>query len=195
MLIPSKRADLIRNYQNALFYQPTEPKSERQYVFYVLLRPILMWVKETMINEFSLEPTEAESELYLLCCRLFDNFDRDKSTLIPYLKRHLPWKVHHLLRKLKRNSLREVPAGLIEIPDEPYELQEEYYWKIPNILTTDKYIKNLFTRSQKYFIFKILMSEDNKLTKKDLSVACGISRPTMIQQVSELQKVLNDWRK
>ena len=195
MLIPSARANLIRSYQNALFYKPTEPKHERQYVFYILLRPILSWVKETMVNDFSLEPEEAESELYLLCCRLFDKFDKDKSTLVPYLKKHLPWKVNHLIRKLNKYSQRELPAGLTKIPEEPYKLQEEYYWKIPDLLTTDKFVKKLFTKSLKYYIYKILASEDDKLTKKDLSKSCGISRPTMIKQILELQEVLSDWRK
>jgi len=83
---------------------------------------------------------------------------------------------------------------LIDMVDEPYEIQEEYYWQVPNILLTDRYINNLFTRSEKYYIYKILMSEDNKLTQRDLSEACGISRPTMIQRISELREVLNDWR-
>jgi len=192
MLIPSKRANLIRHYQNALFYKPTEPKHERQYVFYILLRPVLMWVKEIMIKEFFLEPSEAESELYLLCCRLFDDFDRHKSTLIPYIKKHLPWKVHHLLRKLKRNSLREMPAGLIEIPDEPYELEEEFYFKVPNILLTERFVGKLFTRSQRHVIYSILISDNEDLTIKKLAEKMQISRQTMKKRLKEIEERLKD---
>jgi len=194
MLIPSARANHIRNYQTALFYSPTEPKSERMYVFYLLLRPILIWVKELMITDFLLEPSEAESELYLLCCRLFDGFDKEKSTLIPYLKKYIPWKVNHLIRKLTKNSQREVPSGLIDLPEEPYEIDEEYYWKLPNVLFTERFIGKVFTRRQKYYISKILIADDNKLTKKDLAKSCGISRTTMILRLLELEQALKNWR-
>jgi len=39
------------------------------------------------------------------------------------------------------------------------------------------------------------MSDDNKLTKKDLSKSCGISRQTMILRLLDIQEVLDDWRK
>jgi len=194
MLIPSARASLIKYYQDALFYNPTEPKHERQYVFYLLLRPILLWVKDEIISRSSYEPSEAESELYLLCCRLFDGFDLQKSSIIPYLNKYIPWKIAHLLRNLNKGYQKEIPSGLIAQEEEPYELQEEYYWKIPNILFTTRYVGNLFTIRQKYFIYILLMSDDNKITTKDLAESCNISRQTMKTRLLELKEVLNNWR-
>jgi len=190
VLIPSAKAQLLRDYQSALFYQITEPKNERQYVFYLLLRPLLLWVRDTMIDDCLLEPAEAESELYLLCCKIFDDFDKEKSSIIPYLRKAIPWKVHHLLRKLKRVSQREIPSGLTETTEDLYETDEEYYWKIPEMFITDRFIGKLFTIREKYYIYKILVADNDKLTQKDLAKSCKVSRPTMNIRLSELKEAL-----
>jgi hypothetical protein len=147
-----------------------------------------------MIDNFLLEPDEAESELYLLCARLFENFDKDKSSIIPYLRSHIPWKAHHLIRKLTKYHRREDTCGLTMLPEELDMIHEEYYWRVPDVLIIDKFVGKLFTRDQKYLISKILMSEDNKLTTKDLAISCGVSRPTMIDRLSDLKESLKYWR-
>lgn len=192
MLIPSARAELIKNYQNALFYNPTEPKHQRQYVFYILLRPIVLWVKELMIKDFNLEPSEAESELYIFCCDVFSGFKPDKSSIIPYLQKGIEWKISRLVRKLLK-SQRHLLNTINDL-QESYLPQEEYYWDPIKLLTTDRYIKNLFTYKEKYVIYSILMSDDNKLTKKDLSETFGISRPTMTKILNNIKDRLYNWR-
>lgn len=194
MLIPSARADKIRSYQNSLFNNPTESKSERIYVFYLLIRPMLGWLKKELISEYSIEPHEAESELYILCANLFNGFDYNKSSIIPYLSKHIVWKINRLKRKLNKTILKEEPSGLNIISEhEHYTIDEEYYWSVPNILIDDKYITKLFTRSEKYIIMTIL-SCDNCLTIQGIADMCEINKKTAALRLSDIREVLADWR-
>jgi len=192
MKIPSARAELLRSYQNALFYNPKEPKSERLYVFYLLVRPLLGWVKRILVVDHDLLPSEAESELYLLCSRLFSGFDRNKSSIVVYLSKYIPWKAEHLIRKVEKGSLKEEPCGLLNSPEESYEMDEEYYWKIPDILTTDRYIGNVFTRSMKYVTYNILISDSKDLTVTTLAKRMKVSRSTMTKRLNEIREKLEN---
>ena len=194
MHIPSAQAQKLRDYQNSLFNNPTEPKSERIYVFYLLVRPHLLWLRDKLIENFHMKNCEAESEVYIFCANLFNNFNYEKSSIVPYLVKYIPWIASKLERKLTRQLLKEVPSGLINIPEKPYGIQEEYYWKVPNILLTDRYIGKSFTRSEKYVIYMILTSDSKELTKNHLARKCNIDRKTMVSKLMDLREVLETWR-
>jgi hypothetical protein len=194
MRLPSSRQKLLRNYQNAIFYNPKEPKKERMYVFYLLLKPSVDWLTESLINKYGLEKDEAESEIYLLCAELFNGFNKNKNSIVPYVEKYLPWKISRLIRKLDHQAKKEYLADQ-PIKENCYFQQEEHYWKIPSILTEERYVGNCFTRGEKYLIFKILSSDDNELDQKHLAESCGISRRNMILKLKDIKEVLiNNWR-
>lgn len=194
MYIPSAQAERIRNYQSALFNHPTEPKNERIYVFYLLLRPCLLWLREELRNNFQLKKCEAESEVYILCANLFEGFDYTKSSIIPYLTKHIPWKAYHLQRKLNKQCMKEEPCGLITIEEEPYETHEEYYWDVPNVLLSDRYIGKCFTNGEKSFIVMIITCDSDELTKNCLAKKCDMDRKTIALKLLDLREVFETWR-
>jgi len=194
MRIPSAQAQKLRDYQNSLFNNPTEPRSERIYVFYLLVRPCLLWLRGRLIKNFHLKNCEAESEMYIFCADLFDNFNYKKSSIVPYLVKYIPWMASKLERKLTRYTLKEIPDGLTVVPEDPYYIQEEYYWKVPNILLTDRYVGKSFTLGEKYFIFKLLTSDKQDLSIQKLAKQCDMDRKTMTLKLRDLKEVLEPWR-
>jgi len=194
MRIPSAQAQRLRDYQNSLFNNPTEPKSERIYVFYLLLRPCLLWLRERLIENFHMRSCEAESELYILCGGLFNSFNYKKSSIVPFLVKHIPWAASKLERKLTKQILKEIPSGLITMPDEPYKIEEEYYWSVPDVLMNDRYVGKSFTKGEKYVIYTILTSDNEELTVSHLARKCNIDRKTMTQKLLDLKEVFENWR-
>lgn len=186
MLIPSAQADKLREYQNGLFHRNDIPEHDRRYALYLLLRPKLGWLKQKL-KELDLEGAEAESEIYLMCCQLFKMFDPQKSSLVPFLTRHIPWEASKLIRKLSKHT--DIPSGLIK-PDEEYWMDEEFYWTIPHILLEDRYIGNLFTASEKYLIYVILESDTDELHQVSIASKMQINRKTWISRMKELKEIL-----
>jgi len=185
MLIPSTQADKIREYQNGLFHREDIPESDRRYALYLILRPRLGWLKQK-IKELDIESDEAESEIYLMCCNLFYRFNPKKSSLVPFLTRHIPWESSKLLKKLSKN--REEPSGLLE-SDEQFFLQEEFYWTIPHILLEDRYIGKSLTRGERYVISVILESDSDELSQVAIANKMNINRKTWISRMNDLQEI------
>jgi hypothetical protein len=152
------------------------------------------WFKKELVQKYNLEPDEAESELYILCANLFKGFDYTKSSIIPYLSKHIPWKINHLKRKLDKTLLTEEASGFT-ILDSSYEIEEEYYWSVPEILINDKYVGKSFTKSEKYLIYIILTSGNNALSQQCIANICNVDRKTIASKISDIREVLDNWRK
>ncbi len=188
MIIPSSQSKRIKEYERALFHVPTEPRSERVYVFYLLLRPILEWAKK-FLKETELEACEIESELFLLSEKLFKRFDPTKSSIIPYLQNQLPWEVARLTAELKNRELKE--EFYIGIEEEGfYYLEEEFYLSAPKILFEEKYLGKDFTKAEKYLIYIILTVNDNELTQTKLASYCNVERKNITNRLSGLREKL-----
>jgi len=186
-LIPARRAELLRNYEHALFYQKEQPQHERLYAFYLLVRPLFDQLKEDLLLE-GLEPDEVESELFILAADIFKGFEPEKSSVIPYLSKALIWKTGHLLRRLEKSSLGETPGGLLK-SSRPYRLSNEVYLKSPDILFEDKYLGKCFTKGQKYLI-SIILTADDKLEKSELANKAGICKENLRNRLSEIKSIL-----
>jgi hypothetical protein len=187
MLIPSAQAALLRNYQTVLFHDETHPVSERRYVFYLLLRPLLQWLNPILVGK-GLEPNEVESEIFLLCSSIYDKFNPAKSSIVPYLEKQIPWSIEHLARRFKKKE-----ATCYSAPEQ-YELEEEFYWTVPSILTEDRYIGKVFTRSMRHVIYNILTSDDQDLTTEALARKMQINRLTMRKNLNEIREQLEKWQ-
>lgn len=188
MIIPHKTSYLIRLYQNSLFHDTTTLQSERIYVFYLLLTPILGWLKETL-SRYDLEKDEIESEIYIYSAKLFKKFNPEKSSIIPYLEKHIPWEAGHLIERFERKTDKEIPYSLINTKEKTYEIQEEFYWDAKKILFEDRYVGKIFTRAEKYIILNIIAADKLDLTKSNLARLCGLSRITMIEKLKELSQL------
>ena len=188
MLLPSKTKDLLRKYEKAIFHSGRK-KNHKIYALHLLLRPTFNWITVLLLKT-GLTPVEVESELYLLVERLYTGYDLNRSSIVPYLENQIPWKVSELVRKVSKPSIED-PSGLISRQEESYEIQEEYYWSAPKILLEERYIGKCFTKSEKYFIYKMLIANDNRLSKKALADDNNMSRQRVDKLLQDLQEVFN----
>lgn len=180
MRIPSKRKQLFRNFQDALFYKDYSYQ-ERSYSFYLLLRPILEFIKVRL--EGYLESEEIESVLYLMCIDVFNNFDKDKWSIVPYLENSLPWYISKVINEHKEQNIPVELAG----EEEEYILDEEFYWR--NILLEDTYVGKCFTRGEKYLIYNIIESDKKDLSVNALARKLNIKRWYMKKMLQELKDI------
>ncbi len=184
------RKYLFRKYEGTLFYSDASSQADKTYAFYLLLRPVLGWAKKSLLD-LGLLAAEAESELYIMCVSLFNGFDKYKSSLVPYLEKQIPWYVRIMLDRVRKYMCPlEEAAGLIDTGGEK-ELDEEFYWTIPNVLFEDRYVGKSFTRSEKYLIYMILAADESQLTAQGLAKSCGIDRRIMKDRLSDLQEIFN----
>jgi hypothetical protein len=185
MRLPSRK-NLFRKYERALFWNESAPEEEKLHAFYNLLRPCLRWLDEK-IAVFGLTSEEVDSELYILSAQLYKGFNKEKSSIIPYLERFIPWHLEKLFKRLKKTTLKEEPAGLTII-EQDLPIYESFYWK--NILLEDKWVGKSFTRAQKYLISIILTTDENELTHQYLSRVMNTDRRHIGKIISELKEIL-----
>jgi len=188
MLIPAKKRVLFRKYEGTLFYSEDHPRHDRVYGFYLLLRPLLQFLKE-QLNSYGLEDDEVESELYLLSDTIFSHFDKDRSSILPYLEKQLPW---HISKFLKSIENKHKPLGNLPFfnGETTYNMDEEFYWSVPNILFEEKYVGKCFTRAEKYVIYMIITSSDNDLLVTRLADRCKIDKRRMKTMLSDIGEQL-----
>lgn len=180
MRIPSKRKQLFRNFQDALFYKDYSYQ-ERSYSFYLLLRPILEFLKVRLSGY--LEPSEVESVLYLMCIDIFNNYDIDRWSIVPYLENCLPWYISKVIREHEEVDDFILLAG----EEENYNTIEEFYWK--NILLEDRYVGKCFTRGEKFVIYNIIESDNDKLSVNALARKLNMKRWAMKKKLQELKEI------
>jgi len=189
MFLPSATRKLLRYYERVLFHDEGYAKSERVYAFYLLLKPLLEWIR-IEIRDIGLVDDEIESEIYILCAELFNKYDKNKSSIVPYIERQLPYFVSNCFNRLNKNYTCQ---DFLYSPNNTYELDEEFYWRTPGILFEDRYVGKCFTRGQKYIIHRILVSDEKELaSKKKLAEACNMSRISMLNKLLEIKDI---WRK
>jgi hypothetical protein len=182
MRLPSKIKALLRRYEEVLFWDRTPARSEKLHGFYRLLKPTLGWLEDGL-GALGLSALEVESEVYILCCDVYDGFDRRRSSIIPYLERFIPWYVRELFERVESARLREEPCGLSIGPWDT-TVQESFHWQ--NIILNDSWGGKCFTRGQKYLIYVILTSDDKELSQRALARTLGqdVRRTrTMIEQL------------
>lgn len=183
--IPQKRKALLRSYASVLFYSDEWALSSKRYIFYVLLRPVLDWVKDSLVSA-GLEPEEAESEIFLLSARLFKDYDPHQWSIVPYLERHVPWKVSSLLQKVEPPP--EVPVGLLK-QEGSYEMEFEPGLSVPGFIFEDKWLARNLSQRDKHLILKILTVDEPRV--RNLSDACKVSKSTV---ANNLQNVADNMK-
>jgi len=193
VLIPEKIAKLLRKAEIPLFREPTSSKSDRLRVFYKLIRPLLSWIKEDYISRYFLTSQEAESELYLFSAQLFDKYNPNKSSIVPYLTKFIVFYKTKYDRKLSRQYLsEEIPSGLIAPPKKITEIQEEYYLSCPNFIFESRFLGKSFTLIAKYIITVLLTMDKEDLNTYNLSRKFNVSRQTMKKHLDEISEQLEE---
>lgn len=185
-LIPYATASKLRKLSNSLFYKNDWPLARRRNVFYRVLVDSLQWIHFKLIEQ-GLEVYEANSEIFLLCCNLFERFDRSKSSIVPYLENNVRWMAAELIKKY--NKQKEIPSGLLQLETE-YEIETEYYLTSPAFLFEKKWLARHLSKSQKNFILKILTNESPTL--RSLANECRLSRATIQTQLQNIAIVIKD---
>lgn len=186
MLIRSKTKSLIKKYERPIFFSEEHSKHDKIYSLYLLIRPIVEWIVPEL-KTLGLNKDEIESELFILCADIFNNYDKSKSSIIPYLENQIPWFITKMLNKIKKYN-STVPQDF-EISEGTSYINEEYYWN-SNILFCNKYVGKYFTRSQKYLIYIILTSDDKELSQIKLANTCKVERKRIVRMLNELKDIL-----
>lgn len=183
MKIPSKRQKLFKNFQDILFYKEEKyTKKEREYAFYLLLRPMLSFL-EPQLKE-KLEQDEIESEFFILSIEVFRGYNKEKSSIVPYLEKYLPWYIAAFIRRVSNTEKEPIEMCY---PEEEYHINKDFYWK--NILLEDQYVGKCFTRGEKYIINIIINSDKTELSVSSLAKQVGIRRWRMNDILSEIKEV------
>ena len=170
--LPEKRKQLLRVYTEPLCSDKWSWE-RRRYLLYLILRPALGWLKREFIAH-DLEPDEAESEIFLLVSRLFSGYDASKSCFLYHIERSIPWKVSRLLEKIAKENKKE----LIELQEEEtYEMGEEAYLSIPNVLFEDRWLVRGLSQYEKTLILRMLI--ENQPSCRALANSCQVGESTM----------------
>lgn len=185
-LIPYSTANKLRKLSKPLFYETEWPLDRRRYVFHRVLVDSLQWIHFKLLD-LGLEAHEANSEIFLLCCDLFNRFDRSKSSIVPYIENNISWMAAELIKKY--NKQKEIPSGLLQL-DEEYEIYEEYYLTSPAFLFENKWLARDLSQSQKNLILKILTNES--LTLRSLANECRLSYVTIQTQLQNIATAIKD---
>jgi hypothetical protein len=179
MLVPSTKADLLRQTELVL-RDKDYPFNKKLNLFWQLLKPNLSWIKKSFIQDYRLEPEEADSEIYLFCNRLLKKYNPEKSSIIPYLSKMTEWEFNNYKRILdKKYSIKDVFVK----KEGYYNLEEEYYWS-EKILFETKWLKN-FSKSDKYLIYLVL-SCDQGTTQEKLAKKANISRESLSKKLKQI---------
>jgi hypothetical protein len=75
--------------------------------------------------------------------------------------------------------------------DETYILPEEYYLSVPGILFENKYLGRILNRDEKYLIYKILISEEEDLSNRNLSKELNLSRENLRTRITSIRDKIN----
>lgn len=179
-LIPYKTAQKLRKLSIPLFYEEELSLTKKRIIFWRVLNSSLLWI-HTRLVEIGLDPCEADSEIFILCCELFDKFDINKSSIIPYIENNIRFKAAELMRKVKKDPA--ILSGLLQL-EGTYEMDNEVYLTSPGFLFENKWLAKNLSQAQKNLILKILTTDP--LTKKDLANRCRLSKNTVRTQLQNI---------
>ena len=184
MRIKSSIKSRIRKYEYSLLNKD-HSYEDRLYTLYLLLVPVLKWHRG-VLSDLGLSNVEIESELYLMIDSMFRKFDKEKSSLVPYLEKALDW----YFSSLKNNIEKDENLTCLEETKELSLLDEEFYFSVPDILYGNSYIKKCFTKAEKYLIYRILISDDDRLSERKLARDIGISRENLRNRLENIRNIL-----
>ena len=177
----------LRKFERSL-YNPEHRYTDRLYAFYLLLLPVVEWVKPAYL-ELGLSKYEVESEAFLLIDKVFRNYKKEKSSIVPYVERSIDWYLKNEIRRLRKTSVED-PSGLMDDECGVYEIEEDYYWNHNKILFEDQYVGKCFTKGQKYLIYRIINSDCARLSNRDLAQDIEISKGTVRLLLNDLKEIL-----
>lgn len=186
MRLRSRVRDRLRKFEKTL-YNKDHPYNDRLYAFYLLMLPVLEWVKPSFYG-IGLSNEETETEVFLMVNNIFNGYNSDKSSLVPYVENSIKWQLDKCIRRLLKTRVEE-PSGFL-LEDDSYFLEENYYWNGNKVLFEDRYIGKCFTRSEKYLIHKIINTSSDRLSHRLMSEDFKISRENLRLRLNDLKEVL-----
>lgn len=180
--LSSKDKDRIRKYE-PIILSKDYTYNDRLILFHKIVSPLYGKFIEKLL-ETGLSQEETPGELYLISDNILKKYNPNKSSLVPYIERILFWYLNQI-----RPNKNYYPLEFIE----EYQLDEEFYYSIPNILLEEKYIGKLFTKEEKYIIYKLILLD--KLSIRQLAKELNISRESLIQIINNIKEKLNEVRR
>lgn len=184
--INEKTKKLLRKYSFILTSEKHNHQ-DRVKIFYILLRPQLKWMEETLAK--NVEKDEIDSILYLMVDSLIKNYDSHRSSIIPYLGISLPWAASSVLKNIEKFNVEE-PYGLNPSKGS-YKYPSEIYLRQSNVLFMNKWLLRDLQKCYKYLIYRVLAS-DQDITYKELANDGGLGRTETYYRISELRDILRE---
>lgn len=177
--LSSKDKDRIRKYE-PIILSKDYTYNDRLILFHKVVSPLYGKFTEKLLYN-GIKEEEIPSELYLISDKILKKYNPNKSSLVPYIERMLFW----YLSQIKKDKIY-YPLEFIE----EYQLDEGFYYAAPNILFEEKYIGKLFTKEEKYIIYKLILLD--KLSIRKLARELNISRESLIQIINNIKEKLNE---
>ena len=184
--LSSKDKDRIRKYETILLNKEYK-YTDRLKLFHKIISPLYKNISERLLLTGTFKK-DLDGSLYLISDEIFKKYNPERSSLVPYIERVLFWYLDQIKEKKEYYPLEFI---------EEYQLDEEFYYRVPNILFEDKYIGKLFTIEEKYVINQILTSDSFSIRK--LSRDLSISRESLKQIINSIKEKIkhgneNCWR-
>jgi len=183
--IPHKKKEKVNKIQYAIASDLISDQMKK-HIFFKLVNNLLTWTREEL-KKYDLEEHEIDSEIFIMSCSLLDRFDETRSSLIPFLERHIDWELSRLFKKLRREVIlkEKIQKDYIIV------FADEIYLKSPELfIFEDKFLGKLFTQSEKYVIHEILLEEH--INYLNLSEKLSIDRRTLKNKIDIIRTKLED---
>jgi len=170
--LPEQRRKKIKKWEKYVKNKEVSIVTKKK-LLYKILSPSLDWVRDALRTQCNLEQEEAESEIFLLCNTLIEEFDPNKR-LLYYIETRTPWKVSELLNRLSPPP--EDATGL-EINLGTYCIEEEIWPSIPKFLFETRWLAKNLSIYEKAIILTLLTLEAPSC--RQIAQSLGVSKTSI----------------
>jgi hypothetical protein len=187
MNLTRETCQMLREYE-ALFCKKKYPYNTELRLIHKALRPSLNDLRKEFIKVCP-DPKEVTAEVYLYLDYLYRKYDKTRSSLVPFFIKYTFLLVSKYIKRVERKNKQDF---LLTEPQKEYKIYEEYYLSIPNILLDDKYICKELDRGSKYIIYKILISDNNNISSRELAKETHMSRDKITKKIYDIRQILKN---
>jgi len=184
--LPNRLRERIRTNKDYLINEKI-PLQKRSYLLYLLVKPQLDWLKNSIVD-LGLEPEESDSETYLICTELLEEFKQMGSSLLYYIETRLPWKASALLKRLSLSE-KEVVGLTTDTRSYPPEQEEDIFLR--ELLFGNRWLAENLSDYEKLLIIKILTVDSP--SGRNLAKDCWVDKTLINEDLRMLAGKMKGW--